>query len=82
MKRKKAWRDTFMVERGKITHKKLIHRERMEARKNNLVVTKEQRLAGECSKAEYQPPCKGSQVSPPPPHPGMYSPVATLRRYL
>ena len=62
MKRKKAWRDTFMIERGKITHKKLIERERMEARKNNLVTTKEQRLAGECSKAEYQPPCKATQV--------------------
>lgn len=62
MKRKKAWRDTFLIERGKITHKKLIERERMEAQKNNLVTTKEQRLSEECSKAEYQPPCQGNQV--------------------
>ena len=62
MKLKKAWRDTFLVERGKITSKKMKVRDRLEAQHNKLSLTKEHRLEQECEKAEYQPPCKGHQV--------------------
>ena len=46
----------------KISHKKLIIRDRLEASKNNLIMTKEQRLQEECSKGEYAPPCGPTQV--------------------
>ncbi len=40
----------------------MIIRERLEGHKNNLIITKEQRLKSECDKAEYQPPCGKKQV--------------------
>ncbi len=40
----------------------MIIRERLEGHKNNLIITKEQRLKSECDKAEYQPPCGRKQV--------------------
>ena len=39
-----------------------MNRERLEALKNNLIITKEDRLEDECSKGEYQPPCSPTQV--------------------
>ncbi|ELU17869.1 hypothetical protein CAPTEDRAFT_122995, partial [Capitella teleta] len=54
MKPKKAWRDSFLVERGKLTSKKMQVRDRLEAKHNKLSNTKEQRLEKECEKGEYQ----------------------------
>ncbi|KAK2175835.1 hypothetical protein NP493_703g00014 [Ridgeia piscesae] len=61
LKRKKVWRDTFLIERGKITPKKLKQREQLEAQKNDLQGSKDRKLQQECEKAEYQPPCQGDQ---------------------
>jgi hypothetical protein len=51
-----------MVLCRKLTSRKLKVQEKLEARFNNLVTTKEQRLEEECQKAEFQPPCKPQQV--------------------
>ncbi|XP_074656189.1 extracellular sulfatase Sulf-2-like isoform X2 [Tubulanus polymorphus] len=59
--RKKAWRDTFLIERGKITFKKIMWRERVEAAKNNLLSPKELRIKEQCLKPDYQLPCKIGQ---------------------
>ncbi|ELU16083.1 hypothetical protein CAPTEDRAFT_174568 [Capitella teleta] len=62
MKPKKAWRDSFLVERGKLTSKKMQVRDRLEAKHNKLSNTKEQRLEKECEKGEYQAPCSAKQA--------------------
>ncbi|XP_014670642.1 PREDICTED: putative extracellular sulfatase Sulf-1 homolog isoform X2 [Priapulus caudatus] len=54
MKMKKAWRDTFLVSRGKVTNKMLKDLVRLE---NKGEFSKEARLAKECSKPEYASPC-------------------------
>lgn len=61
VRRRRVWRDTFLVERGKLTGKKLKVQEKLEARVNRLVITKDQRLENECQKPEYQAPCKQGQ---------------------
>lgn len=47
----------------KITDKKIKEREKIEAQKNLLILRKQYRLQTACEKAEYQPPCNGTQVS-------------------
>ncbi|CAH1772558.1 unnamed protein product [Owenia fusiformis] len=59
-KKKKVWRDTFLIERGKITNKQIQEREKLEAEHNNMV-GKNERLNLECARAEYKPPCTAKQ---------------------
>ena len=47
---------------SKITHRKLMMREKQEAKHNNMLHTKEKRLEADCAKREYQAPCKANQV--------------------
>ncbi|KFM71612.1 Extracellular sulfatase Sulf-1, partial [Stegodyphus mimosarum] len=62
VRRKKSWRDTFLIERG------VVHSQRKNAK--NLYpsispifprLTKDQRLAVECRKPHYSSPCKSNQ---------------------
>ena len=59
-KKRKAWRDSFLVERGKVTEKKIQLRKKNEAEMNDLT-PKDKRLQLECQRPEYEEPCKGKQ---------------------
>ena len=49
---------------SKITQKKIVQRERLEANKNRApVLTKDARVDEACERSEYQPPCSLGQVS-------------------
>jgi len=57
------WRWSLnVVHDSKLTTRKLKVQQKLEAQMNRLVLTKDQRLADECLKPQYQSPCKPGQV--------------------